>query len=155
MTAEHGPKSPSQPPLAFLDANILFSAALGGPAFVLLWELAEAGKVRLCSSPWCVAEARLNLTRKRPVDLARLEPLLAAVARVADVDPAPAWMLQLLPVKDAPVLAAAIAAKAAVLVTGDLRHFGGLMARTDVGVQVQTLRAFLLAGPTGPQKSTP
>ena len=27
----------------FLDANVLFSAAVGGPAFELIWELARRG----------------------------------------------------------------------------------------------------------------
>jgi uncharacterized protein len=49
--------------------------------------------------------------------------------------------------KDAPVLAAALAARADVLVTGDLKHFGALMDRDDLPPRVRTPRAFLLEGP--------
>jgi predicted nucleic acid-binding protein len=49
--------------------------------------------------------------------------------------------------KDAPVLAAALAARADVLVTGDLKHFGPLMQRADLPLRVRSPRAFLLEGP--------
>jgi predicted nucleic acid-binding protein len=49
--------------------------------------------------------------------------------------------------KDAPVLAAALAAQADVLVTGDRKHFGALMDRDDLPLRVRTPRAFLLEGP--------
>jgi len=48
--------------------------------------------------------------------------------------------------KDAPVLAAALAARADVLVTGDLKHFGALMDRDDLPLRVRSPRAFLLEG---------
>ena len=41
----------------FLDANVLFSAAVGGPAFELIWELARRGLIRLVTSAHCRAEA--------------------------------------------------------------------------------------------------
>ena len=65
-------------PLVFLDANILFSAALGGPSFALLLELADTRSISLVTSPACVREAETNLERKRPT----ARPVLA--------DPAPA-----------------------------------------------------------------
>jgi predicted nucleic acid-binding protein len=49
--------------------------------------------------------------------------------------------------KDAWVLAAALAAGANVLVTGDLKHFGALMERDDLPLRVRSPRAFLLEGP--------
>jgi predicted nucleic acid-binding protein len=51
----------------------------------------------------------------------------------------------LAPDKDAPILAAAAGAKVAVLLTGDLRHFGGLTRRSDLPLRIRTVRAFLAA----------
>jgi len=132
----------------FLDANVLFSAAVGGPAFELLWELARRRRIRLATSAQCRAEAMANIERKRPGSMSRLEQVLAEVALV----PEPASSLadaarRLLPEKDAPVLAAALEAGADVLVTGDLKHFGGLMKRDDLPLRVRSPRAFLLEGP--------
>jgi hypothetical protein len=63
---------------------------------------------------------------------------------VADVSVEPeapskdvAWALeQGLPLKDAPILAAAVQARCDVLVTGDRTHFGPLSGRRLRGVQV-------------------
>ncbi len=99
------------------------------------------------TSNYCSAEARENLSRKAPRQLPRFRRLLKSVAVV----PAPAIEASLshrgLPTKDLPVLAAAIAASADVLITGDLRHFGHLMKRKDLGIRVCTIREFLLEGP--------
>ncbi len=73
----------SGPPLVFLDANILFSAALGGPAFQLLLDLARDGTVLLTTSNACMIEAATNLERKRPDRREALSPILAAL----DVEP--------------------------------------------------------------------
>jgi predicted nucleic acid-binding protein len=129
----------------FLDANVLFSAALGGASFDLLWKLAASGRVELLSSPYCVEEARVNLERKRPDRAARFVGLLAAVTPVEDVTNPRSTAL--LPPKDAPVLDAALDAGADVLVTGDRTHFGALMTRDDLGIRVRTPSAFLLEGP--------
>lgn len=137
----------ASPPRIFLDANILFSAALGGPAFELLWELAARGRVALVTNPGCVAEARVNLERKRAAALPSLLVRLAAVGVAEDVEAASDRALDLLPPDDAVVLDAAWRARADVLVTGDLRHFGALMRRRDLGLRVLTVRDFLLEGP--------
>ncbi len=131
---------------AFLDANVLFSAALGGPSFELLWELAARGKVVLVTSEHCRLEATLNLDAKRPDRAARLGVLLRHVDRVPEGPPTQR-SASLLPPDDAPVLDAALAAGADVLVTGDVRDFGPLMRRDDLGIRVRTVRAFLLEGP--------
>jgi predicted nucleic acid-binding protein len=135
------------PLTVFLDANVLFSAALGGPAFKLIWELARQGRIRLMTSVHCRIEADANLERKRPRSVARLGPLLVDV----QLAPEPtsqqlAAARRFVPEKDAPVLAAALAVRADVLVTGDLKHFGPLMERDDLPLRVRSPRAFLLEG---------
>jgi predicted nucleic acid-binding protein len=133
---------------AFLDANILFSAVLGGPSFVLLLDLAAGRAIELVTSPACVVEAQTNLERKRPADAMRLADVLAHVR----IDASPtaeelAWASRHIHDDDAHVLAAARSSHADVLVTGDTTHFGHLMERTDLGLEVTTLRAFLLRHP--------
>jgi predicted nucleic acid-binding protein len=133
------------PVRVFLDANILFSATLGGPAFLLLWELAAARKVTLLTSSYCHLEAERNLSSKKPGHGMQLQQLMEQVqispGHPHDI-PAP-----MLPEKDAPVWQAAIAAHATVLVTGDRKHFGHLMVRTDLPIRVRTIKDFLLEGP--------
>jgi len=55
-----------KPLTVFLDANILFSSAIGGDPFAMLWRLAQQKKVLLYSSAYCMMEARRNIERKRP-----------------------------------------------------------------------------------------
>lgn len=132
----------------FLDANVLFSAALGGPAFELLWDLAAADRIRLVTSRQCRAEAATNLERKRQAALPRLATLLELVGEAPGADESELEKARgLLPEKDAPVMASALAAGAAVLLTGDLKHFGPLMERSDLKLRVRTPRSFLLEGP--------
>jgi predicted nucleic acid-binding protein len=136
------------PLIVFLDANVLFSAALGGPAFELIWELARRERIRLVTSAHCRIEATANLERKRPRAAAGLGRLLSDVALAPEPLPEVlASARRLVAEKDAPVLAAAVAARADVLVTGDLKHFGALMERDDLPLRVRTPRAFLLEGP--------
>jgi hypothetical protein len=91
---------------------------------------------------------RANLERKRPDAHPALAPLLDVVEIVPPGGPDDLKMAESLVVlKDAPVLAAALAARVDVLLTGDLRHFGDLMTRTDLPLRVRTVRAFLLEGP--------
>jgi predicted nucleic acid-binding protein len=135
------------PLIVFLDANVLFSAALGGPAFELIWELARRGRIRLVTSAHCRIEATANLERKRP----RSAPGLGRLLSEVDLAPEPpsealASARRFVPEKDR-VLAAALAARADVLVTGDLKHFGALMDRGDLPLRVRSPRAFLLEGP--------
>ena len=91
----------------------------------------------------------MNLSRKRPDRLERLDEILRMV-RVEDVDPeshAP-WAAKLVHGGDVHVLAAERALEADVLVTGDVTHFGGLMERADLPLKVRTPRVFLLEGPS-------
>jgi predicted nucleic acid-binding protein len=132
----------------FLDANVLFSAALGGESFALLWQLGRAGKVSLLTSRACVLEAERNLERKRPAALDAFREALASVALVPEAPERLASAAALVGENDAHVLAAALEARAAVLVTGDMTHFGALMERDDVGLRVRTIRRFLLERPS-------
>lgn len=103
----------------FLDANVLFSAAYQpGARLLQIWKLKN---VVLCSSRYAVAEANLNLDdesqRKR----------LGALTKKLKLFEAPQRDLPRgisLPEKDAPILLAAIEARATHLLTGDVRDFG-------------------------------
>jgi uncharacterized protein len=126
----------------FLDANVVFSAAhqQEGRAQSLLL-LARAGRCDLLVSGHALEEARRNLTRKSQSFDKRLEDLLAMTKVVAEA-PAPlvAWALeQGLPLKDAPILAAAAHAHADMLATGDRRDFGHLFGKSLRGVRVLSL----------------
>lgn len=132
----------------FLDANVLFSAALGGSTFKLIFELAEKGRFELVTSEYCYLEAATNLQRKRPASAATLDQLMLEIRRVPHGRPLHLTKAQaLLPEKDAPVLAAALTANADCLVTGDRKDFGHLMAHNELGIRVCTPRDFLLSGP--------
>ncbi len=126
----------------FLDANVVFSAAhqREGRAQALLL-LARARRCELMVSAHALEEARRNLTRKSHSFDQRLADLLAMTEMVAEA-PAPlvAWALEHgLPLKDAPILAAAVHANADILVTGDLRDFGHLFGKSLRGVRILSL----------------
>lgn len=124
----------------FLDANILFSAAyLPLSGINRLWRLPQ---VRLMTSGYALAEARRNLSVARPTAVAKLELLIRSV----QVSLAPEAELPSsleLDLKDRPILAAAIAANANVLLTGDRRHFGHLYGKTIAGVEIQRPAEFV------------
>jgi predicted nucleic acid-binding protein len=123
----------------FLDANVLFTAAHNpGGRSAALFQLTRAGLCTLVTSPHALEEARRNLRLKYPSAANALEELVA----VTSVEPEAssngvAWALERgLPLKDAPILAAAAQAHCDVLVTGDRTHFGPLYGRRVRGVEV-------------------
>jgi len=123
----------------FLDANILFSAAHRDTGSVrVFFRLAEAGACELVASPYAIDEARRNLARKYPERLADFDRLLTRLTVCAEAAPAIiAWAAsQRLPPKDAPILAAAVQAGAALLVTGDQTDFGHLYGKSLQGTEV-------------------
>ena len=137
----------------FLDANILFSAAYRSDSRLrVFFELAAAGRVTLATSRFAQEEARRNLAAKRPAALADLVALLAAVETVREGGPSEVAAASVLPDKDAPILAAAIAARCDWLITGDAQHFGSLFGRrvggVRVGTAVEALRAVLAIDPS-------
>jgi predicted nucleic acid-binding protein len=125
----------------FLDANVLFTAAHNpdGRSAALV-ELARRSACTLITSPHALEEATRNLQLKYPEAAAALDGLLETVT-VEKEAPAPLvnWALEeRLPLKDAPILAAAVAGRAELLVTGDRTHFGALFGRTLRGVEIVT-----------------
>jgi len=140
-------------PRVFLDANILFSAAYRSDSRLrVFFELAAAGRMRLVASRFAHEEVRRNLAAKRPAALADLDVLLAQVEIVREGGPSEVAAASMLPAKDAPILAAAIAARCDWLITGDAQHFGSLFRRRVGGVRVGTaaeaLRAVLAIDPS-------
>jgi predicted nucleic acid-binding protein len=128
----------------FLDSNVLFTAAHNpeGKASLVI-ELAGSGAWEVVTSAYCVAEARLNLERKHPMTLDRLDRILQTVRLVPDVSGERCALA--LPDKDRPVFAAAHRCKATHFLTGDRRHFGPFMNRPKdtTGIVVQTVGDFL------------
>ena len=123
----------------FLDANVLFSAALNTSGGLhAYFSLAGTGVCELVASPYAIDEARRNIGRKQPANAPALERLIAQITVCREAAPdAVQWALATgLPAKDAPILAAAAQAKAAFLVTGDRADFGFLYKRKLRGVEV-------------------
>jgi len=130
----------------FLDANVLFSAALTtGSQLRVFFRLAEAGVCELLASPFGLDETRRNIARKHPTKIADLEQLIAriAICREATSDEVRWARSAGLPDKDAPIFAAAVQAKAEMLVTGDRADFGGPYERKLRGVEILTPRTAL------------
>lgn len=126
----------------FLDANVLFSACLKERSRqYAFFALARSGHCRLTTSAYALDEVRRNLTQKAPSRLTVFEILTRLIEPSAQPSgELVSRMLQYgLPAKDAPILAAAVAARAEILVTGDRRHFGPLFGREIERVRVLSL----------------
>ncbi len=123
----------------FLDANVIFSAAHNPTGNAQgIFRLAEKRRCELVTSRYALEEAERNIHIKYPDrtgDLQRLVPLLSVVAEA--LPNRIAWAAkQKLRLKDAPILAAAVQARANVLVTGDRTHFGHLYGKLLQDMQV-------------------
>ena len=119
----------------FLDANMISAAAHWPQGRArALFRLAAAGRCELVASPHAIGEARRNLGLKSPRGAEAVDALLERVEKVAEAGPqmVESAAVHDLQNSDAPILAAAIAAGANLLVTGDRTHFGHLFG-TDVG----------------------
>jgi predicted nucleic acid-binding protein len=116
----------------FLDANVLISASWKDSSEIsLLWTIEG---VRLITSNYVMGEVQRNL--HQIIQIERLRGLMRSVhvhsfASLPDLPDALA-----LPVKDQPVLAAAIEAHADHLVSGDKKHFGPLYGKRIRGVRI-------------------
>ncbi|HBS28971.1 MAG TPA: hypothetical protein DEB06_05875 [Phycisphaerales bacterium] len=138
--------APEPPTRAFLDANILYAAAIGG-GVARLWSCA---RVVLVTSDDAVNEVFVNLRDHARSDsdrTERLELLEALVARtelfVQPVSPWPFAEWDLPDLDDVPILTGAIDSGCAFLVTGDKRCFGKHFGSTLGGVTVLTPAQFL------------
>ena len=125
----------------FLDANVIFSAAHSeqGRSQDLV-ALARGGHCEIVTSTHALEEARRNLQLKSAGFEQRLTAALAQTTVVAEARAELVeWAKQQgLPLKDAPILAAAVHVKADLLVTGDNRDFGHLFGRALRGTRVVT-----------------
>lgn len=115
----------------FLDANVLFSAAKSDGAVRRLLTLLQKSGHECCVDGYVIEEARRNLVAKASDRVVILEKLLQRMT-TSSVQPGDAALEASLPlpVKDRPVLAAAIHQSCTALVTGDHTHFGTLYGRT-------------------------
>jgi predicted nucleic acid-binding protein len=117
----------------FLDANILYSAAHREDSkMARLW---QRHRTVLLTCPYAIAEATRNL--KEQEQQIRLASLLGSVVEAPDVSSATLPADLILPEKDRPILAAAIASGADCLITGDVAHFGRYYGNSNAGIRVE------------------
>jgi uncharacterized protein len=119
----------------FLDANVLYSAAWRQTLTGLrtLWTLRD---VTLLSSAYAIEEASRNL--HDPQQRRTLTELVLAL-EVVNVRTSAARTFPphiKLPIKDRPILRAAITGGASHLLTGDRKHFGCYFNQTIEGVLI-------------------
>lgn len=114
-------------PRVFLDASVLFAAAAsttGASRAIIV--LAEIGLIRVIVSSQVLEEAERNLSRKAPKALPFYRQVIASLGLEMVNEPAPgkvAECAEVIEAKDAPILAAAMEAKPARLVTLNTKHF--------------------------------
>ncbi len=134
----------------FLDANVLFSAALPGSRMGEF--LGFVGKhAELASSQAAVDEALRNVARKAsdaPEVAQSLQKLLQSVSLTSLVAGLPGVELV---EKDRHILGAAVASQSSHLLTGDERHFKHLFGTVVIGVKI--VHAALLAEELGLRRS--
>lgn len=123
---------------AFVDSNVLFSAAAGGQSdFQLFWEIPG---VDVLTSNYSIGEVSRNL--ENPQDRARLWRLIYRSHLVQDGEGIELPdTLQLAP-KDIPILRSAIAGEADFLITGDRNHFGRLYGTSVLNVHIEAPLSF-------------
>ena len=124
----------------FLDANVLFSASRSAGAIrQLVYGLHAAGHT-LVADEYVATEARRNIVGKASAEAqAYLEALLSQIEVSAVHFPVTAQsVVQWLPVKDRPVLMAAMELRCDALVTGDRTHFGPGYGQVFGGVTLYT-----------------
>jgi hypothetical protein len=131
----------------FLDANVLFSAARSSGAVRQLVVALHGSGHRLVADQYVAEEARRNVVAKASREAAdylhalpgqlEVQAVLFESTLQADV----LW----LPVKDRPVLVAAMALKCKALVTGDRTHFGAGYGKTFDGVTIYSPAQLALA----------
>ena len=131
----------------FLDANVLFSAALPGSLMSHFLEVVRR-KADVVSSQAAADEAFRNLDRKFASRLSHLQSLVQSITLTQLVADLPGVDLV---EKDRHILGAAVASRCSHLLTGDERHFQHLFGKTIQGVKV--VNAALFAEEIGLKKS--
>ncbi len=123
---------------------MLFSAAyLEHARLAVLWKL---GGVQLITSLYAAQEAATNLNKED--QQSRLRDLIEKIEIVSDalgIDVRIQDQLAgiILPDKDRPILAGAVAAKASFLLTGDIQYFGRYFGQVLCGVRILQPAEFL------------
>lgn len=130
----------------FVDANVLIAGAdsrSGASHAVLL--LGEVGLYRIVVSTQVITEAERNLRRKLPRALPHFAALMAQLPLEITPDPTPeqyaAWQNIIEP-KDAPILAAAVLADVARLITLNTKVFTPQVAHST-GIAIETPAQFI------------
>jgi predicted nucleic acid-binding protein len=122
--------TPDDLPRAFVDSSALMAATLSatGAAYDPL-EAGQQGRIALVVSPYVLREVERNLYRKASRGL---DALQERQDQLGLIDPPPSLIDDIarhVEPKDAPIVAAAVAAQADYLVTYDLRH---LLSQAEV-----------------------
>jgi predicted nucleic acid-binding protein len=136
------------PTRIFIDASVLFAAALSDTGFARDLILAGSrGELSLVLSAFVIEETRRNLGAKAPRALPFLETFLA-LDLMQVVDP-PAVLVQQvgadIALKDAPIVAGAVHAAVEFLATYDRKHLlaQAALIRDRFGITVGTPEAIL------------
>lgn len=141
---------PPNPTRVFIDASVLFAAALSETGFARDLILAGArGELSLILSAIVIEETRRNLAAKAPRALPFFETFLS-LDLVQVVDPPAALVRQVAAVialKDAPIVAGAVHATAEFLATYDRKHLlaQAALIQDRFGITVGTPEAVLVA----------
>jgi predicted nucleic acid-binding protein len=130
----------------FVDANVLIAGAdsRSGASNAVL-QLAEVGLFRLVASRQVLDEAERNVRKKLPRALPNLVALLAQLPFEIVADPADADCLRwvdVIELKDTPILAAAVLAKVDRMVTLNTKDFTPEVAQAS-GLSIQTPSALI------------
>ena len=130
----------------FVDANVLIAGAdsRSGASNAIL-QLAEVGLFGLVVSRQVLDEAERNVRKKLPRALPNLAALLAQLPFEIVPDPAAADCLRwvdIIELKDTPILAAAVLANVDRLVTLNTKDFTPEVAQAS-GLSIQTPSAFI------------
>jgi predicted nucleic acid-binding protein len=120
----------------FLDANILFSAALAnGRMRAFLAVLHRHGNC--LTNLYAIEEARRNLQKKSPAALPDLDEIIHQCEIVSELVDEIGIDLKS---KDIPILSGAIAGQASHLLTGDCRDLGNFFGTAVHGVKIVSPR---------------
>lgn len=116
----------------FLDANVLYSAALAGSRMREFLNVLKQ-HAEFVTSAYALEEARRNLESNSPE---RAKALFEFMNIVVLTHTAIEGLAIDLAEKDKPILAAAVAARCTHLLTGDRMHFGHLYGKSIAGTKI-------------------